>query len=580
LTRLEELDTTNIREGGGLLPTSAFSLIEIKGPDARRFMQAQTTNNVDLLEDGQMQLSALLDRKGKLVANFHLYRIDQELFKIICDSILQKPILEHLEKFCFADKVEFVCVENQKLGLLFGLHSRLLLSSKQTQDQSFFEADCGKIAFAGNDTEYFKFSLTGEEGFLLRMNLPVNDEESNDEAFQNQIKDKERLIDAARIEAGIGKFGLDFDFDNLIFETGLDASSVSYTKGCFQGQEVLARVKAQGAPTRALCGLKIKFDSGLSGVEEINDKSILKNGDTKEVVGTITSIANSKMAGGIIALASMKRDYRAPGKSFAAAIDGKNATVTIADLPFVEITSPKEFAARMLEQGMKIFTQEPLTLEAKDSKAVFFLRISLLYNPLSLDAYEALGVVLNKKGELDEAIGIMEEMARLNPDSVMAHANLSAFYVEKGWIEKAEEEKAISMSLRMKEIMQESKQKEDAEKKKKEDEGETKKRLDMFKQVLGIDADDLLANYGTGSCLVELGRFDESLAFLNKAIEVKPDYTNAYLYLGKAHLGLSDLKQASDSLVKGIEVAAKRGDGEPLKAMQIMLNALGAKASS
>ncbi|MBP7863758.1 hypothetical protein KA183_18885, partial [bacterium] len=63
-----------------------------------------------------------------------------------------------------------------------------------------------------------------------------------------------------------------------------------------------------------------------------------------------------------------------------------------------------------------------------------------------------------------------------------------------------------------------------------------------------------------------------------KAIEVKVDYTNAYLYLGKAHLGLNDIKQASSALVKGIEVAAKRGDGEPLKAMQIMLNQLEATA--
>lgn len=575
MTRLEQIDTTNIREGGGLLPTTAFSLIEVKGPDAKRFLQAQTTNNVDLLEDGQMQLSALLDRKAKLVANFHLYRIDQEHFTIVSDSYLQKPILEHLDKFCFADKVEFVCVENQKLGYLYGLHSRLLLSSKQTKEHSFFEADCGRIAFAGNDTDYFKFSRTGEEGFLLRMNLSDSDDaESKDEEFQKEIKEKEHLIDVARIEAGIGKFGCDFDSDNLIFETGLDASSVSYTKGCFQGQEVLARVKAQGAPTRALCGLKIRCDGELG---ELKNKSINKDG---EVIGTITSIANSKLAQGIIALASMKRDYRAPGKTVTCKIDGHDANITVSDLPFVQITSPKEFASRMLEQGMNIFTKEPLAVEAKDSKAVFFLRIALLYNPMSLDAYEALGVVLNKKGELDEAIGIMEEMARLNPDSVMAHANLSAFYVEKGWIEKAEEEKAISMSLRMKEIMQESKQKEEAEKKKQEDESDTLKRLEMFKQVLVIDGDDLLANYGTGSCLVDLGRFEESLCFLNKALDVKPDYTNAYLYLGKAHLGLNNRSEASACLVKGIEVAAKRGDGEPLKAMQILLNGLELNARS
>ena len=63
MSRLEEIDTKNIREGGGLLPTSAFSLIEVKGPEAMRFLQAQTTNDVSLLEDGQMQKSAVLIEK-------------------------------------------------------------------------------------------------------------------------------------------------------------------------------------------------------------------------------------------------------------------------------------------------------------------------------------------------------------------------------------------------------------------------------------------------------------------------------------------------------------------------------------
>lgn len=568
---LKEIDTTKIREGGGLLPTTAFSLIDVKGPDAERFLQAQTTNNVNLLGDGQMQKSAVLDRKAKLVGNFHLYRLDQENFKIVCDSVLQKPILEHLEKFCFADKVEFVPGEKQKLGYLYGLHSRLLLNSGAGQDPELIERDCGKLVFNGMDACFFKFSLTGEEGFLLQLDMQDTDEPEENTQYYKQIEADEALINTARIEAGIGKFGVDFDSDNLIFETGLDESSVSYTKGCFQGQEVLARVKAQGAPTRALAGLKIE-----GKISELKDKSILKDGDS---VGTITSITHSKLSGGIIALASMKRDWRAPGKKFKAKIDGNEVTVTITSFPFVPITTPKEFSARMLEQGMSLFTAEPLSVEAKDSKAVFFLRIALLYNPSSLDAYEALGVVLNKKGELDEAIQIMEEMARLNPDSIMAHANLSAFYVEKGWIEKAEEEKAISMSLRMKEIMAESKQKEEAEKKKEEDQVETTKRLSMFKQVLDIDADDLLANYGTGSCLVELGKFEDSLAYLNKAIEVQNNYTNAYLFLGKAYLGLNETEKASQTLVKGIDVAARRGDGEPLKAMQIMLNGLSAKQS-
>ena len=172
----------------------------------------------------------------------------------------------------------------------------------------------------------------------------------------------------------------------------------------------------------------------------------------------------------------------------------------------------------------------------------------------------------------------MEKLVALNPDSIMAHANLSVFYLEKGDKEKAEEEKAISMSIRMREAaklaMQEKKEKEDKEALIKE----SQERIKMFLQVLEIDAEDLFANQGLGNCYNILGEFEKAEEYLQKAIAIKPNHTQCYEDLAAALAGQGKIKEAVSAYQKGIEVAAQKGDMQPLKRMKEKLLALEAKS--
>ncbi len=191
------------------------------------------------------------------------------------------------------------------------------------------------------------------------------------------------------------------------------------------------------------------------------------------------------------------------------------------------------------------------------------------------DAYEALGVILSKEGQIDEAVQLMEALARINPDSIMAYANLSVFYLEQGGgKEKAEEAKAQSMSIRMrlaaKEAMQQHKEKEDSAK----IEAEARERQAMFEQVIEIDADDLFANNGLGNCYNILKEYALAEKYLLKALAIKPAHTVAYQELGTTYEGLGQLDKAVAIYKAGIDVAAQKGDMTPLKAMQNRLNAL------
>src|SRR5262249_818951 len=146
------------------------------------------------------------------------------------------------------------------------------------------------------------------------------------------------------------------------------------------------------------------------------------------------------------------------------------------------------------------------------------------------------------------------------------------FYLEQGNKEAAEEEKAVAMSIRMQKLAREVDLQKQEEKSQQQSREEALERMGMFAQVLEIDSEDLLANFGMGSIHVELKEFDRAIPYLLKAISLKPMHTVAYLALGAAYQGIDDPEQAKDIYKKGIEVASKRGDMTPLKEMQLRLS--------
>jgi tetratricopeptide (TPR) repeat protein len=152
--------------------------------------------------------------------------------------------------------------------------------------------------------------------------------------------------------------------------------------------------------------------------------------------------------------------------------------------------------------------------------------------------------------------------------------------MHQGDKERAEEEKAISMSLRMSQLAKEHAIKKQEEEDKQKLAAEAEKRLEMFRQVLALDPHDFLANNGVGTVYVEIGRYEESIQYLQKAIAAKPTHTVAYLALGKAFEQLNRLDEAMNVYKKGIDLAAKRGDITPMKEMQVLLANVESRAAS
>lgn len=541
-----------------------YGLLAVTGVDANSFLQSQLTNDINELKTGEGHFSCLLDRKAHVLAYFHLFKSEQankQIFYILIDRQHLRKLMQLLEQFVFAAQVEFKdCSELGSFISIEGPRANRLFASlaPELYLHPLGRLDCYDTEYNDICLKIFKHSMSEQNGYLIwveknKFDLFVQEFEAICHDLNFRPIDNE-LLDVGRIEAGVKKFGVDFDENNLLPEAGLVDSTVSYKKGCFVGQEILARIRSHGVPAKAIIGLVLQ--NSREQALQINSPIISEG---KEI-GILKSNCFSPSLNKHIALAILQRDYRMPQKNFNAVINDEEVTATVIMPPFVSINSNKDLAQRLFKKAVKSFVNET---DVHNTEAINLLREILILDPCFEDAYEALAVILSKENKLNEAINLMKSLAELNPDSVMAHSNLSQFYVQQGLKELAEEEKALALSIRMRLAAAQfvEKQNEESEKEK----AERQRRMDMFRQVLALDNSDFFANAGYGECLVEEKKFADAIPYLQKTIEQKNIHLPAYLNLFQAYRNTGQIDRAKQILSEGIFIATKRGDSSMLQ---------------
>jgi folate-binding protein YgfZ len=143
-------------------------------------------------------------------------------------------------------------------------------------------------------------------------------------------------LEILRIEAGVPRYGVDMDETNVVTEAALD-DAVSYTKGCYVGQEIIARIKYRGHVAKKLSGLMF------AEAVRVEVGAAITSVDGKEV-GKITSAMYSPHLGRTIALGYLKYDYLAPGTPVKIMIGDEELSAEVAELPFVRATAPAELS--------------------------------------------------------------------------------------------------------------------------------------------------------------------------------------------------------------------------------------------
>ena len=553
---LEEI--SQVRQNCGYFFMDGWSILSASGKETFSFLQTQTTNDALQLKVGRGQASAITDRQARLIANFSIHRIALNEAWLLTENL--QTLYDHLESYHFREDVTFTKIE-QILLILQGPKSPLLLaklfSALPEKPHSILQQE-----FEGKLITIIKKSMTGEEGFVI--SIPQESKKRVLEKILNTkettpVKTGEEAREVLRIEAGIPIFGKDMDGKNILPETGLEHSSVSYNKGCYIGQEVIARIKTYGAPNFALMGLA--FEGPIS--PPMNGNIFLKD----KKIGIVKSSIRSASLDKIIALAYLHKDHRSPDVEMEVSIGQRPYKIKTYLLPFYQAPTRKEHSKRLLNEALQIYKEQ----EDLD-KPISILREAIDIYPKHAEAYEALGVFLSKQDKLGEAIALMKRLAEINPQEIMAHTNLSVYYMKQGRIEEAENEKAEATALQFEQAVEKNMAKKLKKKAEEQKKKEMEEKIEMFKKVLKIDPADQVANFGLGSIYLETGRYKEGLGPLTTVVEKFKDYSAAYLLLGKTLEKLSENEKAIDVYKKGIAAASKKGDLMPLKDMQNRMN--------
>lgn len=558
-----QTEVEQVRNHCGYFPLEDWCLISAKGKDTFSFLQSQTTNDVLQMQIGQGQNSAVTDRQARLIANFSIHRMEEDEALILVETSLKDILLSHLESYHFREEVEVTAL-NCRLLALQGPKSSLILE-KVFENQNLPDKpnDTTQLTLGEHPIYLIIKSLTGEEGQILCFPNELEDELTQLilKSDSPPIKVNEVAREVLRIEAGIPIYAADMDKKNILPETGLEHSSVSYNKGCYIGQEVIARIKTYGAPNFALMGLTVEgvLTPPYNGTLKLEDKKI----------GTIKSAVRSVTLDKVITLAYLHKEHRSPDIEMEVTIDSKPFKVKTCLLPFYQAQTRKDHSNKILHQALQLYKEQDDL-----DQPIALLRESIELDPKNADAYEALGVFLAKQDKLDEAISLMKRLVEINPQEIMAHTNLSVYYMKQNRIEDAEFEKAEATALQFEKAIEKNMAKKLKKKEEEQKKIEMEERVGMFKQVLEIDPQDQVANFGLGSIYLETGRYEEGLEPLKTVIEAHRDYSAAYLLLGKTWEKLLNREEAIEIYKQGIAAASKKGDLMPLKDMQNRMNQL------
>jgi folate-binding protein YgfZ len=309
-----ELDAQyrQLREECGLLDRSGRGKLMISGSEAAEYLQGQLTNDVEALSPGDGQYAALLDRKGHMQADMRVLRTGPEEIWIDTEPEALEPARRHLEMYKIGREVAIADLGAERAILsLIGPRSVEIAATAALPEHASEAASVGGVECLAVGTGV-GIDLIAKQSDAKRLRDALTG--------AGAVEIGPEAAEVVRIEAGTPRFGAEMSAETMPAEAGIVERAVSFTKGCYIGQEPVARLHYKGRPNRHLRGLELSAPA-LTGAS-------LRLGEKE--VGRIGSACISP-ARGPLALAIVRREAE-PGAELAVGEDG--VTARVVDLPF------------------------------------------------------------------------------------------------------------------------------------------------------------------------------------------------------------------------------------------------------
>jgi len=337
-----------VRAGGtGLIDLSPRGRVLVSGTEAIQFLNGLITNDMKTLDQHSWMPAAFPSVQGRLIASVRVIRKEDErpdrtgrtdknvcpTFLIDTEAATHGGVLKTIERFTLAGDFHVTDVTSQTAMLsLQGRGARDIVRAvlgesaaavSQNQVTQIRWPPGGEVV-----VDVLRATHTAEDGFDFVIPSPAAGQLF--EAFKNAGARPVgyEALETLRIEAGLPRYGVDMDETNIVTETTLD-DAVSYTKGCYVGQEIIARIKYRGHVAKKLVGMKFEK------VGPVAAGMTIQSADGKEI-GKITSATNSPELSCTIALGYLKYDYLAPGTAVKVIAGEAEFRAEVCELPFAK----------------------------------------------------------------------------------------------------------------------------------------------------------------------------------------------------------------------------------------------------
>ena len=309
-----------LREGCGLLDRSERGKLALTGPDAVEFLNGQVTNELATLTPGEGLYAAFLTHKGKMLGDLRVLAVDggtPGAPELLLDT--ERAALQSL----------FDMIRRFKVGYRVDLHKRTVESGLLSL---IGPAAAAVLGSDPGDAEHdnARVGVDGTDALAVRtdVGLDLLCRREDTEALAAALRARgatpvgEAAAECVRIERGRPRYGVDIDDGTIPQEAGLNERAVSFTKGCYVGQETVARLFYKGKPNRHLRGLRLSAPAAPGAPLTLGERQ----------VGHLGSVADSPRLGRV-ALALLRREAE-PGAALAVGAGEAGVEAEVVELPF------------------------------------------------------------------------------------------------------------------------------------------------------------------------------------------------------------------------------------------------------
>jgi folate-binding protein YgfZ len=327
-----------VRDGGaGLIDQSSRGRILVSGSEAVMFLNGLITNDMKTLAVNSWMPAAFANVQGRLLAAVRIAH-REDGFLIDTEGATRETVITLLDRFTLAGDFRLQDLTDETA--MFSLQGR-----KASEIVSrVFGGEAARVGrqkivnagFGDATVNVIRATHTAEDGFDLFIEANNCSKLGDVLTAGGATPISNETFETLRIEAGVPLYGIDMDENNVVTETNLD-DAVSFTKGCYLGQEIIVRIKHRGHVAKKLSGVVLQDSTPVPR----NSKIISSEG--KEI-GRVTSSTFSPRLDRAIVLGYLKYDYLAAGTEVKVAAPENETNATVSDLPLVRGSWYEEFA--------------------------------------------------------------------------------------------------------------------------------------------------------------------------------------------------------------------------------------------